>query len=148
MYVQCLTRLPWLIASELELVERFDHSFGASDRITVRGTWNNFAVQSVYDPTNLVSLAGGCEITSQNYIVHETHIFRPNPLNDVSITYWRLKSSRGPAPGAPNVADFGVQNIFQTLPKSIDSVSVAGFFGCSENPVAAFVRQGNAFRMI
>jgi hypothetical protein len=46
-------------------------SFGSSDRITVRGTWNNFAVQSVYDPTNLVSLAGGSEITSQNYIVHE-----------------------------------------------------------------------------
>ncbi|HZT31874.1 MAG TPA: carboxypeptidase regulatory-like domain-containing protein [Bryobacteraceae bacterium] len=128
-----------------EAVERFDHAFSSADRLTVRGTWNDFVVQSVYDPTNLVSLAGGSEITSQNYIVHETHIFRPNLLNDVSVTYWRLKSSRGPAAGAPNVADFGVQGIYQTQPKTIGSVSVSGFFGVSEVPLAAFVRQGNGF---
>lgn len=126
-----------------EVVERLDHSFSPNDRITFRGTWNNFAVQSVYDPTNLISLSGGSEITSQNYIIHETHIFKPNLLNDFSLTYWRLKSSRGPAAGAPNVTDFGVQGVYQTLPKSLDSISVSGFFSVSEFPTAAFVRQGD-----
>ena len=131
--------------NEDEIVERFDHSFSASDQLTFRGTWNDFSNGQVYDPTDLVSLTGGSELTSQNYLVHETHIFRPNLLNDARLTYWRLKSSRGPASGAPNVADLGVQNIYQTHPPTIDSISVSGFFSVAENPLAAFVRQGEDF---
>jgi len=125
-----------------ETVERFDHSFSSADRLTFRGTWNNFANQGVFDPQNLLPLASGSEITSQNYLLHEIHIFRSNLLNDARFTFWRLKSSRGPAPGSPNVADFGVQNIYQASPKSVQGISVSGFFSFSESPFAAFVRQG------
>ncbi|HWB97873.1 MAG TPA: carboxypeptidase regulatory-like domain-containing protein, partial [Bryobacteraceae bacterium] len=125
-----------------ETVERFDHSFSDKDRLTFRATWNNFVNQAVFDPQNILTLSSGSEITSQNYLLHETHLFRSNVLNDFRFTYWRLKSSRGPAPGSPNVADFGVQNIFQAAPKSVQGLSVSGFFSFSESPFAAFVRQG------
>jgi hypothetical protein len=125
-----------------ETVERFDHSFGNADRFTFRGTWNNFVNQASFDPNNILTLSSGSEITSQNYLLHEIHIFRSNVLNDFRFTYWRLKSSRGPAPGSPNVADFGVQNIYQASPKSVQGLNVSGFFSFSESPFAAFVRQG------
>src|SRR5260221_4199936 len=125
-----------------ETVERFDHAFSSADRLTFRGTWNTFVNDAVFDPQNILTLASGSEITSQNYLLHEIHVFRANILNDFRFTYWRLKSSRGPAPGSPNVADFGVQNIYQATPKSIQGISVAGFFSFSESPFAAFVRQG------
>jgi hypothetical protein len=125
-----------------ETVERLDHSFSNSDRLTFRGTWNDFFNKAVFDPQNVLTLVSGSEITSQNYLLHEIHIFRTNLLNDARFTYWRLKSSRGPAPGSPNVADFGVQNIYQATPKSVQGISVSGFFSFSESPFAAFVRQG------
>ncbi|HYM11057.1 MAG TPA: carboxypeptidase regulatory-like domain-containing protein [Bryobacterales bacterium] len=127
-----------------ETVERFDHAFSSADQLTFRGTWNNFDVGSVFDPSNLVSLQGFSALTSQNYIIHETHIFRPDLINEARFTYWRLKSSRGPAPGAPGMRDLGVQNIFQPAAKAIESISVSGFFGIGEVPLAAFVRQGFA----
>jgi hypothetical protein len=125
-----------------ETVEKFDHALSTSDRLSFRGTWNNFVNQAAYDPANVLSLSAGSEITSQNFLLHELHIFRSNILNDARFTFWRLKSSRGPAPGSPNVADFGVQNIYQATPKAVQGISVAGFFSFSETPFAAFVRQG------
>ncbi len=125
-----------------ETMERFDHSFSDKDRLTFRGTWNTFYNGPVFDPQNILTLTAGSKITSQNYLAHEIHLFRSNLLNDFRFTYWRLKSSRGPAPGSPNVADFGVQNIFQATPKAVQGVSATGFFSISETPFAAFVRQG------
>lgn len=129
---------------ENEVIARVDQSFGKADKFTGRMTWNNFQVAPVFNPQNILSLSGFSNMTSQNYLLHETHIFRPNLLNDLRLTYWRLKSSRGPAPGSPNVADFGVHGIFQTVPKTVDSVAASGFFSFGENPLAAFVRQGYA----
>ena len=131
-----------IIQNEHETVERVDHLFNNADRLTVRATWNDFANHYVWDPQNLVVLSGGSEITAQDYLLHETHIFRPNLLNDFRFTYWRLKSSRGPAPESPNMYDFGVTNIVQSVPKAIQSISVSGFFSIGENPLAAFPRQG------
>jgi hypothetical protein len=131
-----------IIQNEYETVERFDHSFSSADRLTVRTTWNDFSNHYVWNPQNLVVLSGGSEITAQDYLLHETHIFRPNLLNEFRFTYWRLKSSRGPAPQSPNMADFGVTNIVQSVPKAIQSISVSGFFSIAENPLAAFPRQG------
>lgn len=125
-----------------ETMERLDHAFSSKDRFTFRATWNTFKNEPVFDPQNILTLTAGSAITSQNYLAHEIHLFRSNLLNDFRFTYWRLKSSRGPAPGSPNVADFGVQNISQATPKAVQGISVSGFFGFSETPFAAFVRQG------
>ena len=47
-----------IIQNEYETVERFDHSFSASDRLTVRATWNDFSNHAVWNPQNLVVLSG------------------------------------------------------------------------------------------
>jgi hypothetical protein len=49
-------------------------------------------------------------------------------LNDFRFGVTRETTSRHPPPNTPNVADFGVQNIYQTPSKAIESFSVAGFF--------------------
>ena len=125
-----------------ETVERFDHSFSDADRLTFRATWNNFANQGVYDPTNLLSLTSFSTITAQNYLLHETHMFHPNVLNDFRFTYWREKSSRGPMPGSPGMADLGVQGVITSPPATIQSLGITGFFTVADSPLAQFTRQG------
>ncbi len=127
---------------ENQTVERFDHYFHSADQISVRGVWDNYTSIGFYDPTNILSLQGPSIITAQNYLIHETHIFRPNMVNDLRVSYWRLKSSRGPQPGSPSVTDFGVQHIWQGAHPNMDSIGVTGFFGFGQNPLAYFTRQG------
>ncbi len=125
-----------------ETVERFDHSFSAADRLTVRGTWNNFNNQGVYNPANLLSLTSYSAITAQDYLLHESHLFRPNLLNDFRFSYWREKSSRGPMPGSPGMAALGVQGVVTSPPATIQSLGVSGFFTIADSPLAQFTRQG------
>lgn len=127
---------------EDETVERFDQTIGSADRLTFRGTWNEFWNSPNFQPANLLTLTAGSDLTAQDYLLHDTHIFRSNLLNDVRLSYWRLKSSRGPASGAPGMRDLGVQNIFQPTPPAMESISVSGFFSIAETPEARFVRQG------
>ena len=133
------------VQNENETIERFDHAISASDQLSFRGTWNRFTSGAVFDPTSILSLSGGSTLSSHNYLLHETHIFQPNLLNEARLTYWRMVSSRYPAPKAPNAADLGVQNLYQSSPPTIDNISVQGFFTISQNPLAVFVRQGEAF---
>ncbi len=133
------------VQNENETVERFDHSFSAADQLSFRGAWNRYTSAAVFDPTSILSLSGGSTLSSHNYLLHETHIFQPNLLNEARLTYWRMVSSRYPAPNAPNATALGVQNLYQTSPPTLDSISVTGFFSVAQNPLAMFVRQGEAF---
>ncbi|MGH9326807.1 MAG: carboxypeptidase regulatory-like domain-containing protein, partial [Terriglobia bacterium] len=125
-----------------ETDERVDHAFGSKDHLTVRGTWNNFANSASFVPSNILTLSSFSNITAQDYLLHETHIIRPNVLNDFRFSYWRLISTRGPASGSPGAAAFGVNNIYQPSPPVLEDLSVSGFFGLDEYPVAEFARQG------
>src|SRR5208337_2442723 len=60
--------------------------------------------------------------------VHETHIFRPNLLNDFRASYARVATGVTPPPGLPSVRDFGVNIAYQPTPKAINALQVAGFF--------------------
>ncbi len=133
------------VQNESEIMERVDHSFSQSDQLSFRGTFNRFTSGAVFSPENILSLSGGSTLSSHNYLLHETHIFAPNLLNEARLSYWRMVSSRYPAPGAPNAAELGVRNLYQTSPPTLDSISVSGFFSVAQNPLAAFVRQGEAF---
>src|SRR5205085_7786542 len=77
--------------------------------------------------------------TSQNYLLHETHVFSPTLLNDARFSYSREKASRGPAANAISVADLGVNLPFQPI-KAIQQIRVNGGFSFGDNPSAAFVR--------
>src|SRR5215470_11814805 len=125
-----------------EIISKVDHSLRANDRLELRHYWAHFHRDPVFDPTNILTYSDGSTITSQNFLIHETHIVSVRMVNDFRFSFSREVAHRGPAPNVPSVADLGV-NIFQpSNGKAIQSINVQGSGGFSfgDNPNAAFVR--------
>jgi hypothetical protein len=122
-----------------EDVVKVDHMLNARDRLTGRYFGDKFTNAAAYSRTNILTYADGSEIFAQNGLLQETHIFRPNLLNDLHFNYARENSIRGPAAGVPDFRDFGV-NIYQPGDKAIESLAVTGFFSFGDNPIARFTR--------
>jgi len=123
-----------------EITGRVDHSIGVNDKLTGRYFFDRFQRNAVFQPDNFLTYSDGSTITSQNYLIHETHVFRPNLINDVRFSYARDNAGRGPAPNAMSVQDLGVNLPFQSAGKAIQQVRVNGFFSFGDNPKASFVR--------
>jgi Carboxypeptidase regulatory-like domain len=122
-----------------DVVAKVDHAIGASDRLSGRYYRAKFFNQGIYSPSNILTYTDQAAILSQNALLQETHIFRPSLLNDFRLNYARENAARGPAPGIPNVNDFGVK-LYQPPAKAIESISVSGFFTYGDNPPARFTR--------
>lgn len=125
-----------------EVISKVDHSLRANDRLELRHYWAHFHRDPVFDPTNILTYSDGSTITSQNFLIHETHIVNVGMVNDFRFSFSREVANRGPAANVPSVADLGV-NIFQpSNGKAIQSINVQGSGGFSfgDNPKAAFVR--------
>jgi hypothetical protein len=127
-----------------EFVYRVDEAFNNADHLTFRGTWNHLYNDGYYNSTNLPSLAGYSNLTAQDYLLHETHIFRSNLLNEARFAYGREYVSRGPEPGAPGFPSLGVKLNYDPTPQAIYSFSVSGFFNVTDYPLAIFARQSYA----
>jgi hypothetical protein len=123
-----------------DVLARLDHSISSSDRLTGRYYAANFYSDPILDTANLLTYQDFAAILSQNALIQETHIFRPNLLNDLRINYAREAATRGAASGAPNMTDLGVNNIYQPPTKGIQSIGVSGFFSFGDNLKAAFIR--------
>lgn len=123
-----------------EVLGKVDHSLNASDRLTVRYFYDRFSRNAVFSPTNLLLYSDGSTIVSQNYLIHEAHIFKPTLINDFRFSYARDAAGRGPAADAKSVQDFGVLIPFQPTPKAIQSIRIQGAFTAGDNPTAKFIR--------
>jgi hypothetical protein len=123
-----------------DVLGRVDHAFRQNDRLSVRYDFNYFNKAAVFVPTNILTYADGAKITNQNWLIHETHIFRPSLVNAFRFSYAREKASRGPASGAPSIQTLGSLLPFQPKPNAIQQIRVNGFFNFGDNPTAAFVR--------
>jgi Carboxypeptidase regulatory-like domain/TonB dependent receptor len=123
-----------------EVLGRVDHSFSQNDRLSVRYDYNYFSKAAVFVPTNILTYADGSKIANQNYLIHETHVFRPSLLNDFRFSYAREKATRGPDSGVPSVQSLGSMIPFQPPGHAIQQIRVNGFFNFGDNPQAAFVR--------
>src|SRR5438552_1247016 len=89
-----------------EILGKVDHSVTSKDRLSFRYDRNRFHRDPVFDPTNILNYADGTNaIINQNYLLHESHVFTPNLLNDFRFSYAREESDRGPAATVPSVAD-------------------------------------------
>lgn len=123
-----------------EMIGRVDQSIGSADRLFFRYFGDHFQNDPVYLNNNLLTDTAGASIFSQNYIVSETHTFRPNLLNDFNFTYGRIFSHRGPGQNVPSVRDLGV-NIYQPAEYvGIQEIDVNGYFGLGNTPPAEFIR--------
>jgi Carboxypeptidase regulatory-like domain/TonB-dependent Receptor Plug Domain len=123
-----------------EVTAKGDHSLRANDRLTLRYFLDRFTRNAVFDPSNLLRYSDGSTITSQNGLIHETHIFSSTLINDFRFSYSRDMASRGPAANAASVRDFGVNIPFQPPSKAIQAVRVVGGFTFGDNPPATFAR--------
>src|SRR5882724_9174391 len=123
-----------------EVLGKVDHAFGQNDRLSVRYDFNYFSRAAVFVPTNILTYADGSKITNQNWLIHETHVFRHSLLNDFRFSYAREKASRGPASTVPSVQSLGSMIPFQPAAHAIQQIRVNGFFSFGDNPQAAFVR--------
>lgn len=123
-----------------EYLSRVDHSFGGNDRLTARYFLDRFSNAPFLDPTNYVNVLSGSTIDSHNAMLGETHVFRSNIVNEIRAGFSRVESNGGPPPGTVNVNDLGV-NLYQpNMPKSLDGLSLSGYFSLSDFPPSLFVR--------
>jgi hypothetical protein len=123
-----------------EVLGRVDHAFSQNDRLSVRYDYNYFSKAAVFVPSDILTYADGSQIANQNYLIHETHVFRPSLLNDFRFSYAREKASRGPDSSVPSVQSLGSMIPFQPAAHAIQQIRVNGFFSFGDNPHAAFVR--------
>ncbi|HEV2276111.1 MAG TPA: carboxypeptidase regulatory-like domain-containing protein [Acidobacteriaceae bacterium] len=123
-----------------EYIARLDHSFSAKDRFVGRYYWDRYVGAPAYGG-NLLAYTDGSTITSQNAALQEMHIFGPNLLNDFRFGLARIVSNRQPPSGTPTVKTFGL-NIYQPPISTIQTISVAGYFGTGGLPTAQFPRTG------
>jgi len=123
-----------------DVIGKVDHAFSQDDHLSVRYDFNRFSNAPVFVPTNILTYADGSKITNQNWLIHESHIFKPNLINDFRFSYAREKSSRGPASTVPSVQSLGSMIPFQPPVHAIQQIRVNGFFSFGDNPPAAFVR--------
>jgi len=110
-----------------EFITRADYSPTSNDRITYRINEEWFNQAGVFNPANILTYADSNVDSSYNTALSETHIFGPTLLNEARFSVFRTYTSRVPPAGTPNVADFGVKNIYQTPVKAIESFAVSGY---------------------
>src|SRR5437868_6810505 len=122
-----------------DLLGKVDHVLTEKDRFSVRYAYDRFSKLAVFDPANFLTYTDGSTITSQNILLHESHVFNPHLLNDARFSYSREKASRGPAANAISVADLGVALPYEPV-KAIQQIRVNGGFSFGDNPPASFVR--------
>jgi len=123
-----------------EFLTRLDYSISASDRLNFRFNEAWYNQPGIFANNNLLTYADHTPDSSYNTAIQETHVFSPTLLNDFRFGVTREITSRHPPDNTPNVRDFGVQNIYQTPNKAIESFSVSGYFSFGAFADSIFAR--------
>ena len=123
-----------------EITARVDDELTPKDKLTVRYFSDEFILQGVENLTDILSLADGASNHYYNSLISETHTFSDHIVNNFILSYQHQYDIRGPASSSLDVADLGVQNIWQPAYKQINEIQVSNYFTISVNPQAAFVR--------
>jgi hypothetical protein len=123
-----------------EIAAKVDDELTPKDKLTVRYFSDEFILQGVENLTDILSLADGASNHLYNALVSETHTFNDHIVNNFILSYQHQYDIRGPASSSLDVADLGVQNIWQPAFKQINEIQVSNYFTISVNPQAAFVR--------
>lgn len=121
-----------------QVVTRIDHSIGDKDRLAGRVFIDTIDLVPQYNPKNIIGYSLGYHIPAKNFMVQETHTFRPNLLNQASFVYSTVPIDKIAAANSPNPASFGVKNIWQPPTPVIQSISVNGYFSISGGAVGPF----------
>src|SRR5712691_1236235 len=123
-----------------EFITRVDYSVSVNDRLNYRFNQAWYVQPGTFANNNLLTYADKTPDWSYNTALQETHIFSPRLLNDFRFAVTRESTSRHPPQNTPNMRDFGVQNVYQTANKAIESFGVSGFFGFGAFADSVFAR--------
>jgi hypothetical protein len=123
-----------------ETLVRLDHSISNQDRITGRYFYDRYYNTPFLDLTNLVNNSAFTVITSNNFMLGESHTFSPAFLNDFRLSVAREVSNRGPASNSISAGDLGVKMYQPPGDKIIENLNVAGYFSISMADPATFTR--------
>jgi len=136
-----------LVQNLNEYVARFDQVVRGKDRLFVRFYLDRFVHAAPYDGKDLLTVAAGSTVQSQNYAVGYTSIAGASFVNNIVLDVVREASDRGQGGQVPQMTDFG-SNIFQ-LPQSqggMRSFSVGNFFSIGNFTDAKFIRNTGDIR--
>jgi Carboxypeptidase regulatory-like domain/TonB-dependent Receptor Plug Domain len=120
------------------IVTRIDHQIGIKDRVVGRVYLDRIDLLPQFDARNLLGYSLGYHIPAENFMVQETHIFRPNLLNQASFIYSSVPVGKIAASDSPNMATFGVKGLWQPAIPFIQSIGVTGYFTVSGGAVGPF----------
>lgn len=121
-----------------EYIGRIDHQLTANNRILARFYEDDINLLPKYSPTDIRNYGLGYHTPVKNLMVQDTHTFSPNLLNVLSFTYSTVPVNKIAPPDSPNMATFGVQNIYQPPTKFLQSISVSGYFSINGGAAGPF----------
>jgi len=122
------------------VIVRIDHQLGSKDRLAARFYSDHVVLAPQYNPKDILSYGLGYDIPARNFMIQETHTFRPNLLNQASFVYSGVPVAKTAASNSPNPASFGVKGIWQPDVPFIQSIGVTGYFTVSGGAVGPFNR--------
>ncbi len=119
-----------------EYVVRGDQVIGSKDRFFARYYLDKYNNNPFLDPTNYIATVSATQIYSHNAILGETHVFSPNLLNDLRVSFARVTTNAGPPSNSISVADLGITSVYQPaqFAKALDGISVSSYFSVSSFP--------------
>ena len=123
-----------------EFIVRLDYSLATNDRLNYRFNKSYFSSPGILANNDLLTYADYTPDTSYNTALQETHVMSPTMLNDFRFEVAREITARHPPSNTPNMASFGVQNVYQTPDKAIESFGVTGFFSFGAFADSVFAR--------
>jgi hypothetical protein len=126
-----------------EYVARGDQTLSQKDHLFARYYLDRYQNAPFLTPSNYLTTVSAALIYSHNAIVGETHVFTPNLLNDVRVSFSRVSDTAGPPSNSISFADVGVA-VTQpaSFAKAIDSLGVSGYFTVSSFPPSK-INRGN-----
>jgi hypothetical protein len=124
-----------------ETMARVDHKISDSDRMFVRYFWDRYDFVPVLENSNILTYSTGAHIPFQSTVLRETHVFRPNLLNDARLSYVREGDIRLPPGNAPSWSSLGVNGIWDPPQKAIESIAATGYFSFGDSAQANIPRQ-------
>jgi hypothetical protein len=118
-----------------EYVVRGDQVFGAKDRMFARYYMDKYNNNPFLNSANYLTTVSAAQIYSHNAILGETHVFSPNLLNDLRLSFSRVTTNAGPPSNSISAADLGIP-VYQPpqFAKALDGMNVSGYFNNSSFP--------------
>jgi hypothetical protein len=122
-----------------EITARADEELTAKDKLTERYFSDEYILQGVLQPNNLLTYQDGAQNHYYNALISEAHTFGSRLVNNFILSYQLDMDSRGPISNSIDAADLGV-NIWQPAYKQINQIEAVGYFNIGGNPQAFFRR--------